>query len=540
MAEKQPLVLVVDDHYPAAEMVSRLFMGNQYRVICAYNGEDALRQIAQTVPDLILLDVMMPGMSGFEVLEKLRQDASTANIPAIMVTAKDAPADIEYGLNLGADDYLTKPVEPRELLARARSKIEAHRLRQALQRRTRDLESLLYVGEQLNNQRHVQELHHLIMQLMLALLPGDFACILPLDEARQPAQLQHLARSGTLPDTTLEISPIFEAVQQQSWLQWTDENASDPRLAHGMAVALQYDEQMTGILLMCGPEPYDAHHVRLFQGIGRQASLAARNAELYEIQVRYAENLEAMVAERTRELQSAQELLIRSEKLASIGRLAAGIAHEINNPLQPILVIMELMVEDIQSGAPIALHDVQETLASARRIKRTVERLLQFTRKRDQKAPDMELLPIAAVLDNVIALSSKYFEQEGIGLKTELDPALHVYGNRDQLEQVFLNLMLNARAAMQRGGLLTIHAYLHQERNIILFQDTGTGIAPEVMSRIFEPFFTTRDNGNGLGLFISHEIIQNHNGAIYVESQPGQGTLITIVLPAAMDVIDPR
>jgi signal transduction histidine kinase len=539
MTDKQPLVLVVDDHYPAAEMVSRLFSSNEYRVLCAYNGEDALVQAEEHLPDLILLDVMMPGINGFEVLKILRQRDKTAEIPAIMVTARDAPTDIEYGLNLGADDYIPKPVEPRELLARAKSKIEAHRLRNALQQRTRDLEALLLVGEALNGRHKIDELENLMLQLLLELLPGDAAFIAAVDENGNQRDTVLRRRGGKSSNAKVNLDGIHARFQDVSSVLWTNEEAPDiAPFAAGMAVRLEYDNRFSGVLAVFSGTAYDDHHLRLFQGIGRQAALAMRNAELYEMQIQYAENLEDMVEERTRELRSAQQLLVLSEKLASVGRLAAGIAHEINNPLQPILINMELMVEDIQADNPVSLNDVQETLNSARRIKRTVERLLQFTRKRETGSPDMELLHLATVLENVVALSQKFFQQEGITIHTTLDMEAQIHGNRDQLEQVFLNLMLNARAAMQRGGVLTMRSWLEQNRVVIQVSDTGAGISPENLSRIFEPFFTTREDGNGLGLFISHEIIQNHNGSIDVSSQPGEGTTFIIQLPAAEITID--
>ena len=172
MVEKpnNALVLVVDDHFPAADMMKRLFTVHDYRVVCSYSGEDALVQAQRLQPDLILLDVMMPGMNGFEVLKVLREQDATVHIPTILVTAKDTPSDIEYGLNLGADDYLTKPVEPRELLARVRSKIESRRLREALQRRTTDLEALLRVAEELNNTLRVEELEQLVAYIFADIL----------------------------------------------------------------------------------------------------------------------------------------------------------------------------------------------------------------------------------------------------------------------------------------------------------------------------------------------------------------------------------
>jgi signal transduction histidine kinase/CheY-like chemotaxis protein len=528
-----PMVLIVEDHLPAAEMLTRLLTNNHYRVTCVNNGDEAIVQAQKLLPDLILLDVMMPGKSGFDVLSILRQHARTADIPAILITALDDPSDIEQGLNLGADDFMTKPIEARELLARARSKIEAYHLRQALQRRTRDMEALLRVASELNHHLQVDDLQHLLLYLLLDLLPGDASVIISLDEHGEIAG--HLAnwRSGDASDLMLDANRLLEEVRDNDGnLRWSkDKDSPIPGFGSGMAMMLEQSNRQLGILLLLSQTFYDDYHQQIFTGISRQAALALRNAELYEFQVQYAENLEQMVEDRTAELRSTQNMLLRSEKLASVGRFARGIAHEINNPLNPILLLLESISEDIQSGNEIDPRDIQEMLHSARRISRTVDRLLQFTRKQSEAQPDVEQLHIANVLENVIALSQKFFQQDGISIFTELDPLPVIYGNRDQLEQVFLNLMLNAKDAMKRGGVLTIQSFTHENQVIVRFKDTGSGIPPEIIDKIFEPFTSGKETGNGLGLFISYGIVQNHNGTIDVTSKRGEGTLFTLTFP---------
>lgn len=535
-----PLVLIVDDHRPAADMIGRLFTSNNFRVLCIYNGQEALEKARTLQPALILLDVMMPDMNGFEVLKQIRADPRTVHIPAIMVTAKDDPSDVEYGLGLGADDYLAKPIEPRELLARSRSKMESYQLRQVLQRRTRDLEALLRVSEALTTHLEIDDLEMLILHLLLDLFFCQGAWIVCLSEDHPPSAFICYRQQAPQPFEvdSVKIQRILE--KQDGPYQWTEQNKQGALPSpSGMAAPLVYSGRWLGAVGLIANQTFDEDAMRLFSGLAQQAALALRNAELYGLEVRYAETLEATVEERTQELKSAQQLLIRSEKLASIGRLAAGIAHEINNPLLPIILNLELMVEDLQDGTQIEVQAVQETLHSARRISRTVERLLQFTRRRQgDETADMQVLHIGSVIENVMALTQRFFQQDSIGVDFNLgaETAPYVYGNKDQLEQVFLNVMLNAKAAMSPGGLLTITITHDKTVVCIAFKDTGTGIPADTLEKIFEPFYTTKDNGSGLGLFISHEIIHNHNGRIDVESEVGKGTTITLCLPVMQGV----
>ncbi|MCC6891298.1 MAG: response regulator [Anaerolineae bacterium] len=537
--DSNPLVLVADDEPQTTIMLTRIFEREGYRVLSVYDGEAALQAAGEHNPDLILLDVQMPKKNGFETLKELRENPATSAIPTIIVTAKARqPSDIAYGLNLGADDFVQKPFDPRELLARASSKIRAHKLEEALQRRTQELEILLRVGEALNQHVNVAELLGLVPYLTLDLLPGSLSTIYQLDD--QYNVIQYQVQNKTFSDHIVNnidhAQLVHNFLNSSGSIFWNKaELGLGQDFPTGMAVSLQHGGKFLGILMLVSNAKsfsYDGNHLRLFEGIGRQAALALRNAQLYEIQIKYSSQLEEMVDAKTAELKSAQEMLIRSEKLASIGELAASIAHEINNPLQPIRINLGDMLEDIQNNIPIDVRAIQITQESVERIRRIVNQLLDFAGKRSNSDFEMELIDVAKIIETVASLNRKFFEKEGMSITLNTPTPLPVFGNKDQLEQVFMNMVLNAQAAMDRGGKLSISGWVDKGEIFIQFADSGCGIPEEQINKIFDPFFSTKPNGTGLGLFVSYGIIQSHNGIINVDSVVNKGTTFTVQLPA--------
>jgi signal transduction histidine kinase len=527
MTEKHvpPLVLVADDEIHTTLMLERIFEREGYQVKSAHDGVEALDSARQLKPDLILLDIQMPGMNGFDVLSALRENSATASIPTILITAKARkPDDVAHGLNLGADDYIYKPFDPRELLARAESKMKARQLEDSLQRRTQELEALLRISEELNQSLEVNDLLDLVLFLMLDLLPGNLGVIHRVNENGEViAQRTQTIRTNRKIQPNQIDGMISAFLKQQSSVIWPGDTPLSDQFGSGMAVLLKHGAVSLGVLLIVAEDRhvYDENHFRLFKGIGRQTALALRN---------HAEHLEDIVAARTAELQSAQQLLLRSEKLASIGHLAASIAHEINNPLQPIRINIEHLIEDIHAKVPIDLVAVESIQQSIERITRIVSQLLEFAGKRTPDA-EVDFVDLKRTLEGVISLNRKLFEQRGLQLVANLTPLPPFYGSKDQLEQVFMNLSLNAQAAMEKGGKLEISTQVTDKHIVVRFADTGHGIPPDQINRIFDPFFSTKENGTGLGLFVSYGIIQNHHGSIEVESRVNAGTTFTIKLP---------
>jgi len=231
-----------------------------------------------------------------------------------------------------------------------------------------------------------------------------------------------------------------------------------------------------------------------------------------------------------RKLFETKKQLFHSEKLASIGRLAAGVAHELNNPLGAIMMYGLLALEELsEDTAPYTY--LKKVASQAERCKKIVQGLLDFSRQREQK---VETLDINKAVEEIFELMEIQSVFQGIEIRKELDQALPpIEGDKRQLQEVFINLALNAADAMEDGGILTIRSSFNRNRIEIRFQDTGCGISEKEMKHIFEPFFTTKSdkNGTGLGLSVSHGIITNHGGDITVESELDKGTTFTIRLP---------
>ncbi len=238
------------------------------------------------------------------------------------------------------------------------------------------------------------------------------------------------------------------------------------------------------------------------------------------------------LAEREQQLQAAtSKQLGRSEKLASLGRLAAGVAHEINNPLTGVLTFAHLLKEKSNMEEQDR-QDLDLIIHETTRAAEIVRGLLDFARER---AVVMEPLNINEVIGRTIRLirNQKLFDQ--IVIAEELAPDLpDIRGDMNQLQQVLLNLSLNACEAMPGGGTLTVRTVAEEDRVLIRLSDTGCGIKPEHFDRVFEPFFTTKPvgKGTGLGLSVSYGILQQHGGVIELNSAAGQGTTFTILLPA--------
>ncbi|NDJ62122.1 MAG: response regulator [Chloroflexi bacterium] len=540
---QKPLVLVVDDEVNTTLMIQHIFEREGYRVERVMNGLDALDAAKNLSPDLILLDILMPGMNGFEVLQQLREDVETVNIPTIMITANARePKDVARGMNLGADDYVYKPFAPQELLARAQSKIRARQLEDALQSRTRELEALLRFSDELNVHLQISEVLDLIPHLVLQLLPGDLAIIQTIDESGALADARAFNRTN--PETNLSANKsageaadetaLYTVLQSANPIIWPQDPPLLAGFPNGMAVRVRHDADVLGLLIVASrTQAYDERQLRLFEGIAHQAGLALRNAQLYAIQANYALHLEDMVEERTAELRNAQQMLVRSEKLAAIGHLAASIAHEINNPLMPIGNLLESLVEELtEQNIPLNLRDIEIIQESLERIRRIVARLLEFSRDTDG---ELQPLDVGVLLESVIKLNRKYFEHERIEIAAEMEPTPLVFGSKDQLEAVFMNLALNAQAAMAGGGKLVVATHPDQEQVVIEFRDNGCGIPQDKIGKIFDPFFSTKTNGTGLGLFVSYGVIEGHQGTIEVDSEEGVGTCFTIRLPAYAD-----
>jgi signal transduction histidine kinase len=228
------------------------------------------------------------------------------------------------------------------------------------------------------------------------------------------------------------------------------------------------------------------------------------------------------------------EQMKRADRLASIGEMAAGIAHEIKNPLAGIAGVIQVLKKDVPSGdTKRAVLD--EVLSQVERIDKAVRNLLSFARPPE---PKMTLVDVNELIGKLIDFLSPQFAKHGITAERRLTAGLPwLVLDPDLMQQALLNIALNAIKAMQEGGKFTVETHTEAPDGDnpgvikIVFKDSGEGITPENLSRIFSPFFTTRQQGTGLGLSITQRIVEQHNGELSVASAPGQGATFTITLP---------
>jgi signal transduction histidine kinase len=305
----------------------------------------------------------------------------------------------------------------------------------------------------------------------------------------------------------------------------------EDQISSAISVPLRIEDRIVGTLNVNEsrrPSEFSDEDLRALTLFADQAALALEKAQLYRDSQRQLEKLLSVLDELSR----TQAQLVHSEKLASLGVLAGGVAHEINNPLMVILGRTELMLMD--EDLPADFRTNLETIrVETERIAEIVLGLLTFSRKSRQEK--IEALEVNEVLERTLMLSEHQLTVGNVRVVKELDPSLvPIQGNPGQLQQVFMNLIINAHHAMPEGGQLTVRTGpVPQQRVFVEIEDTGCGIPPEDLNRIFDPFFTTKEEGKGtgLGLSVSRNIVENHGGLIGVESTVGVGTLFRVVLP---------
>lgn len=246
--------------------------------------------------------------------------------------------------------------------------------------------------------------------------------------------------------------------------------------------------------------------------------------------IHWGKTLEERVEERTKELREMQDYLIQSEKLASLGKISAGVAHEINNPLTSILINAHLMLEKTEKKHPF--HEYLNLIADeTSRCTNIVKGLLEFSR---QDPPQKVYSDVNEIINRTLQLLENQASFQNIRIIKKLNENLpRTKLDENKINQVFWNLMINSSEAMPKDGTLTIVSQFSADENYIEidFIDTGVGIPKEAINKLFDPFYTTKSNGIGLGLAISYGIIEQHQGKIEVKSEPGQGSVFTISLP---------
>jgi signal transduction histidine kinase/DNA-binding response OmpR family regulator len=539
---KLPRILLVDDDPEIIELVQHILEGDDCEIVPQFSGEEAWETLlaSQHTPggefDLILLDVMMFGMNGYELCARIKDHEQFRFTPVLMMTALSSVDDKATGLGVGADDYITKPFDPRELLARIGAMLRIRRIEQELRQRNRELAALNAINQSVTSSLDLDQILANAMQGIGEIASAEAGFMVLIEpQSGEWVVSQHFARDAESNAEAIAVHhDIVNHVIENRQPVLVSDRAGDPRFSRQpgstarsvLCVPLIVKDQVAGAIQVVNKlsGQFNKNDQALFLSIAASAAAAIENARLYN-----------ELADFAQELERSQAQLIQAEKMAAAGRLAASIAHEINNPLQAIhnslhLTLRPNLPEEKRTRYLAMAQEEVERLIDI------VRRLLEFYRpSRGRRA----VTEVNQVVENVLALTNKRLQHGHITVETHLAPdlpLLHVVP--DQLTQVFLNIAINAVEAMPDGGRLTIQTTKSADGKWgeITFTDDGPGMDEETRANIFEPFFTTKSAGTGLGLAISYGIIERHGGQIQVDSVPEGGSTFVVRLPIT-DVI---
>jgi signal transduction histidine kinase/DNA-binding response OmpR family regulator len=576
--------LLADDNADMRSYVGRL-LATRYEVEAVGDGEMALAAARRRRPDLVLTDLMMPGLDGFGLLQAIRDDAALCDLPVVFLSARAGEEARVEGLEAGADDYLTKPFSARELMARIATNVETARIRRKaldlVREEARTLEILNQTGAAVAAELDLEILIQKVTDAAVELTGAHFGAFFynVIDESGEADTLYALSGAPReafdrfpMPRNTAIFDPTFRGLVR------SDNISEDPRYGKSAAhfgmprghlpvcsylavPVVSRSGEVLGGLFFGHPEPavFDQRDERVVTGIAAQAAVAIDNARLFQARQRAErdlqllnETLEQRVAERTAQLAAetverrrAEEALRQAQKMEAIGQLTGGVAHDFNNLLTVITGNLEALDRRIGDQAPELRRFGVAALRGATRAATLTHQLLAFSRRQPLEPKPVEINGLVLGLADLLRRTLG----ERVAIETVLAGGLWPsFADRNQLENALVNLAVNARDAMPDGGKLTIetanahldeaYAAAHEEVTtgqyvLIAVTDTGSGMTKEVAAKAFEPFFTTKDVGQGSGLGLSqvYGFIKQSGGHVKIYSEDGEGTTVRLYLP---------
>lgn len=504
-------ILVVDDEKGLRDLLAHE-LGEKGRVTTAADGEEAVRRLEGCRFDLVITDVKMPKMDGLQVLEAAKKACPDTEV--ILTTGYGTVETAVAAMKQGAFDFVQKPVDIEELRAHVDRALERGELKAMV--------AVHAASAGVFRSIRLEDVLPLIVELTRKLLDaGETTLIL-----REDGRLRLAASAG-----------LESEEERRAGLAWAEglfrergespdqvvvdggpETGGTARVS--VVQPLVAGGDLLGLLTATrdgGDRPFGAPALRAMTVFGAQAAQAVLNARMY------------------RKLEVAQSDLLRSEKLKTVGLLAAGVAHEVNNPLTAILTSAQLLMEE-GGLSKRQREDIECIHDQTQRCRKIVQDLLKSSRERPA---EKDWYPITEILEGTLRLMKRQISSSGVELSREWpDPSPYVLADPSQLQQVFVNLISNALHAMESspGKKLTVRLERDAERVSIHFEDTGCGIPEGDRAKLFDPFFTTKPlgKGTGLGLSVCDGIVSEHGGGIRVSSGEGGGAVFTVVLPSRL------
>jgi PAS domain S-box-containing protein len=532
-------ILLVDDDPKGLVALATVLEGLGQNLVTARSGQEALRHVLSTEFAVVLLDVQMPLLDGFETAALIRARDRSRHIPILFLTAsyKD-DAQMFRGYAVGGVDYVLKPLVPEVLRSKVSVFVELAKKEMLLQRQA----SRLHETQQLLEE-HAHDLERKVEERTRDLGQAEEKYRLLVEQIPAAIYLANPDKAGEVAyfspqiETLLGFPPEDWIADRDLWNRATHPDdcqrvdAEFGRLrATGEPVSSEYR-----MLARDGRVVWVRDEARLVPGPGGAARV------VQGVIVDITEGKRAREA-----IERQRETLYQTEKLAAMGQLLAGVAHELNNPLAVLMGQASLLRRSAHDG-PLAPRAAQIEQA-ADRCTRIVRNFLALAR---QRPPERAQVGVNQVVREALELLSYPLRVDGVELDLDLAEGLPIlWADAHQLQQVIVNLVTNAHHAVVAGSpprriTLTTRADAVGHGVVLEVADTGPGISPEVQARIFEPFFTTKPvgEGTGLGLSLCRGVVESHGGSISVQNAPGHGTVFRIHLPVLSppaDADDPQ
>ena len=532
MKPDQAFILVVDDNDMNCDLLARRLQREGHQVAVAGDGHQALAQMEASHFDVVLLDIMMPEMNGFEVLERLKAEPKWQHIPVIVVSAADDMASIIKGIELGAEDYLTKPVNPLLLQARVNASLERKRLHDSEQVRLAELATMQQIDRELNATLDVKRAMEITLAWAMRQSSGQAGLMGIVDAG----QIQVLTSQGynyeLAPENNLLLADQLPAVQaalrsqQLSYIADTGGAGLLARTCSQIAVPIYRESAVIAILLLESTVPghWQDDVLRFLNRLGNHAAMAIANAQLYEA-VRAANNAKT--------------------------EFVSFVSHELKIPMTSIKGYADLLLSanfgDVNEAQSSFLKTI---LNNVERMNRLVSDLADISRiESGHLNLQTAALGLPAIVEEVVRSTQAQIEEKEQKLTLDIPANLpQVWGDRTRLIQILTNLVSNAYKYTPANGRITIRAEAMNDQNgkqemqpmvHISVADTGLGIKEEDQKAIFTKFFRANDDlalkapGTGLGLNITKNLVEMHDGRIWFESKYREGTTFHFVIPAA-------
>ena len=507
-------ILLVDDNPTNLQVLLQTLSGRGYKLLIAKNGESALRIAHKAKPALVLLDIMMPGMDGYEVCRQLKEDAETSNITVIFLSALDDTKDKVRGLETGAVDFISKPFQAEEVIARVETQLKIHRLEQALSARNRQLEAdkariLESMNEGifgLDNRGHITFVNAAAARMIgcpIDQLINNSLISMMLDEAGDEARSHHLA-----PIQVALNKGVSKAVDDA--LFWHKDGTSFP------------------VSYSCTPIMDD----------GRP-----NGAVVVFTDITSKKRSQAALQKALDELDTQKEKLTHVSRLSTMGEMAAGFAHEVNQPLTAISnyaqVAKRMMgrLEHKEDDIHDSLYEAMDKInTQARRAGEIIARIRTFVKKPDHVLGRVNPVKL---LNDTVKLAEVDARNNSMEIHMDIaDDLPEVKVDPVQIQQVALNLIRNGMEAMRDQPTRDVGIWVKAEKMNDQFVkvsviDRGYGLADDAEEKLFTPFYTTKSDGMGIGLTVCHSIIQSHGGRLSFQRHPEGGTIFEFTMAIA-------